>query len=283
VTNAEQREYWNSNESRHWVKHQEIYDGFLERFGARVIEAALLAPGERVLDVGCGCGATTLMGARATAPGTALGVDLSEPMLAVARDRARSAGLDNAQFRVADAQSQAFEAHAVDIAISRFGVMFFDNPVAAFANIRGALRPDGRIVFVCWKDLLENEWLAVPGAAILQYLPLPEAAPPGAPGPFAFADADHVRRILTAAGFTDVSVEVAHEPMLYTGLDADGVIDFMRGTRLVGTLLGDADPALAEKAITAARDALTPYATSEGIRISGTAWLVQARAGSPTR
>jgi SAM-dependent methyltransferase len=282
MTNVEQREYWNSDESRHWVQHQDIYDRLLEPFGTRVIEAASLAPGDRVLDVGCGCGATTVAAGRATAPGTAVGVDLSEPMLAVARDRARRGGLDNVQFQAADAQSHAFDAHTFDVVMSRFGVMFFDDPVAAFSNIHGALQPDGRIVFVCWKDLFENEWLSVPGAAILQYLPLPEAAPPGAPGPFAFADPEHVRRILTAAGFMDVSIEAVHEPMLYAGLDADGVVDFMRGTGMGRTLLGDAEPALAEKAATAARDALTPYATSEGIRISGTAWLVRARAGSST-
>jgi len=282
MTNAEQREYWNSDESQHWVRHQEIYDRLLERFGARVIEAASLAPGERLLDVGCGCGATTVVAAAATAPGPALGVDLSEPMLAAASERAKRGGVNNVRFQMADAQSYLFQAHAFDVAMSRFGVMFFDDPVAAFANIRGALRPDGRIVFVCWKDLLENEWLAVPGAAILQYLPFPEAGSPGAPGPFAFADRDRVSGILTAAGFTDVSIDAAHEPMLYADLDADGVIDFMRGTGMGRSLFADADPALADKAIAAARDALTPYATSEGIRISGTAWLIQARAGSST-
>jgi SAM-dependent methyltransferase len=282
MTNAEQREYWNSDESQHWVNHQEIYDRLLERFGARVIEAASLAPGERVLDVGCGRGATTIIAARATAPGLALGVDLSEPMLVVARERAGRGGVDNVRFQMADAQSHSFEAHAVEVAMSRFGVMFFDDPVAAFANIRRALRPDGRIVFVCWKDLLENEWLSVPGAAILRYLPLPEAGSPGTPGPFAFADPERVRGILTAAGFTDVRIDAVHEPMLYAGLDADGVIDFLRGTGMGRSLLADADPALADKAIAAARDALTPYATTEGVRISGSAWLFQARVGSST-
>jgi len=93
-----------------------------------------------------------------------------------------------------------------------------------------ALRPDGRIAFVCWKDLLENEWLAVPGAAVLKNLPLPEAGAPGGPGPFAFADPDRVRKILTAAGFTGVEVDSAHEPVHYAGLDLDGVVEFMRGT-----------------------------------------------------
>jgi len=133
---------------------------------------------------------------------------------------------------------------------------------------------------VCWKDLLENEWLAVPGAAVLQYLPLPEAGAPGMPGPFAFADPDRVREILAAAGFTDIELGSAHEPMLYAGLDADGVVEFMRGTGMGRALFADAEPALVDKAIAATCDALAPYATDEGIRISGTAWLVQARAGS---
>src|SRR5690348_16210846 len=112
MTNAKQREYWNSDESQHWVKHQDVYDRLLERFGTRVIDAASLAPGERVLDLGCRCGATTIVAARATAPGPALGVDLSEPMLTVARERARRAGVDNARFLAADAQSHPFEAHS---------------------------------------------------------------------------------------------------------------------------------------------------------------------------
>ena len=120
MTNAEQREYWNSDESQHWVKHQDVYDRLLERFGARVIEAASLAPGERVLDVGCGCGATTIVAARATAPGPVLGVDLSEPMLAVARERAVLAGVANVRFDVADAQSYPFDAQTVDVPVDRF-------------------------------------------------------------------------------------------------------------------------------------------------------------------
>jgi SAM-dependent methyltransferase len=280
MTNEEQREYWNSEESRHWVKQQDVYDRLLERFGSLVVETAALAPGERVLDIGCGCGATTLAAARATAPGAALGVDLSEPMLAVARDRARADGLENATFQAADAQSHAFAADSVDVAISRFGVMFFDDPVAAFANIRSAIRPDGRIVFACWTNLLENEWLAVPGGAILQHVPSPEPGPPDAPGPFSLADKERVRRILGAAGFTDISLESAREPMLYAGLDAAGVVEFIRRTGMGRNLLDNADPAVVEKAVTAARDALAPYETSEGLRISGTVWLVQARAGA---
>jgi SAM-dependent methyltransferase len=278
MTNAEQREYWNSDESRHWVRHQDVYDRLLEPFGTRVIEAAAFAPGERALDIGCGCGATTLAAARATTPGTALGVDLSEPMIGVARERARSEGLDNARFEAADAQTQAFEPDSADVAISRFGVMFFDDPVAAFTNIHRAMRPDGRIVFACWKNLLENEWLAVPGGAILQHVPLPDPGPLDAPGPFAFADGDRLRGILTSAGFTDVDLGVADESMLYVGLDAGGVVDFVRNTGMGRTLLSNVDPAIAEQAVVAARAALTPYETSEGLRISGTAWLVQARA-----
>jgi SAM-dependent methyltransferase len=283
MTNEEQREYWNSDESRHWVTQQDVYDRLLEPFGTRVVEAASLAPGERVLDIGCGCGATTRASARATAPGAALGVDLSEAMLAVARDRARADGLKNARFEAADAQSHAFEANAVDVAISRFGVMFFEDPVEAFTNIRRALRPDGRIAFACWKNLLENEWLAVPGGAILQHVPFPEPGPPDAPGPFSFADDARVRGVLTAAGFTDVSLEAAHEPMLYAGLDAAGVVEFVRRSGMGRSLLEAAEPAVVEKALNAARDALTPYETNEGLRISGTAWLVQARTGSSTR
>jgi SAM-dependent methyltransferase len=278
MTNEEQREYWNSDESKSWIQQQDVHDQLAERFGIRVIEAASLAPGERVLDIGCGCGATTLASARAIAPGAALGVDLSEPMLAVARDRARNGGVENVEFQVTDAQSHEFEAGAVDVAISRFGVMFFDDPVAAFTNIRRALRPGGRVVFACWKSLFENEWLAVPGGAILQHVPLPDPGPPDTPGPFSLADEVHVRGILTAAGFTDISLDSAHEPMLYPGLDAGGVVEFVRQTGMGRALIGGAGPDVVEKALNSARDALTPYETSEGLRISGTAWMVQARA-----
>jgi SAM-dependent methyltransferase len=154
--NEAQREHWNSDEAGHWVVAQDRYDRQLEQFGDAVLAAAKIHPDDRVLDIGCGSGTTTLMAAPTAA--AAVGVDISEPMLDLARRRASDAGTSNARFVLGDAQIDDLGG-AFDVAISRFGVMFFDDPAAAFGNIASALAPGGRLVFVCWQGLDRNEWL----------------------------------------------------------------------------------------------------------------------------
>src|SRR6185503_11565956 len=184
--NAEQIKYWNETAAPKWVEYQAVLDTQLEELGRLAMERARLVPGERVLDVGCGCGATTrALAARVGARGSAHGVDISAPMLARAAELTRAAGVGNVRFTNADAQTYAFEPGGADVLFSRFGVMFFTDPPAAFTNLRRALRPGGRVAFVCWQPLAENPWLLVPLSTAAQHIQLPPPPAPGAPGPFA--------------------------------------------------------------------------------------------------
>jgi SAM-dependent methyltransferase len=276
VANVEQDEYWNTAEARHWVEHQDRYDALLAPLDAHLLQAAAIGDRDQVLDVGCGCGATTRAAARVASAGTALGIDLSAAMLERARAAAEEDGLANAQFVVGDAQVHAFDEGAFDVAISRFGVMFFADPVAAFANIARAVRDGGRLVFLCWQELLRNNWVLVPGAAAANFVPLPEPGSPDEPGPFSLADPDRVQNILSAAGWHDVDHHEVREP-LRVGADADDTVAFLRGTGFARRLFEDVDEATIDRAIEAVRDALTAHESPDGVVLGSAAWLVSAR------
>ncbi len=276
--NAEQIEYWNADEARHWVVHEAKYDAMLRPYADRLLAVAAIGRTEHVLDIGCGTGSTTVRGARAASAGDVLGVDISRHMIARARERAQEAGVTNVRFEVGDAQVEPFEPDRCDLAISRFGVMFFADPVAAFANIAVALRPGGRLTFVCWRELGDNEWILVPGMAAATQLPLPDLGEPGAPGPFALADADRVRDILSRAGFGNIGIEEVREPVLIGGHGGtvDEAAEFLRGTGFARRLFAEAAPDAIARAIDAVRDALAEYATTDGVSLGGAAWLVTA-------
>src|SRR5271156_452166 len=208
LPNHDEIAYWNNDAGPRWAIFQEQMDRALAPLGARGLQSAAAAPGDAVLDIGCGCGGTSLELAGAIgATGNVAGVDVSQPMLAVAEERARAAGLSNVRFLLADAATEAFGDDMFDLAFSRFGVMFFDDPVRAFSNVRRALRPAGRLVFVCWRDLWANPWFAVPDAAVRPHVPPQPKPDPETPGPLAFADPGRVRGILERAGFEAVRFE----------------------------------------------------------------------------
>jgi SAM-dependent methyltransferase len=278
--NAEQHRYWNELAGPIWVAHQERLDRQIGPHGERALALLAPAPGERMIDLGCGCGDSTLALARRVAPGGhVLGLDLSEPMLARARERAAAAGLANVAFRVADVQSARLDAGAFDAAFSRFGVMFFADPVAAFRNVLRALRPGGRLVFACWRPVQENPWVLVPMAAAAPLLTLPPPPPEDAPGPFAFGDAERVRSILAAAGFEGIALEPIDLPMSPAGGDLDEAAETFLQVGPLASMLREANAseALREQVRGAVRKAFEPHLRGGRVELGSAIWLVQAR------
>jgi len=277
VANRDQAEHWNSSEqAAHWVSHQEHYDCMLAPFTTMILTAAGLSAGDDVLDVGCGCGSTTLAAAGAVAPGAAVGVDLSAPMLARARDSAALSGLVNASFEQGDAQDHAF-GPVFDAVISRFGVMFFADPVAAFANLRAAARPGGRMAFVCWRPLVANEWLTIAGAALAEHVPLPDPPEPDAPGMFSLAEPSRLQGVLADAGWRHVTLTPREAPILLGGGSVDDAVAFLRNGSLGHRMLDAADAATQARAIESLHRALARRAGPHGLRLGAAVWLVQAR------
>ena len=274
--NAEQITYWNEQGGPRWVRLQEDLDRQLASFGRIVMDRLALGAGERVLDVGCGCGETSLeLGRRVGAAGSVLGVDISTVMLERAAERGKSA--PNVKFLVADAQTHPFPPASFDAVFSRFGVMFFQDPRAAFTNIRLAMKPGGRLAFHCWKSLPENPWMTVPLFAALQHVPPPTPPPPDAPGPFAFADPDRVRGILADAGFAAIDFESRNDSMgLGTG-GADEAADFAMQMGPASIALREATPETVAKVRTSIREALVPYQTERGVALATASWIVTAR------
>src|SRR5215471_15156359 len=246
--NAAQIESWDGPGGQHWVAEAERYDRMTRSFGERIIEAAAPGPGERVLDVGCGNGAVALAVSALVAPGgSVMGLDISGPMLAYARRRAAAAQIASVSFRQGDAQVYPLPKASFDAVVSRFGVMFFDDPVAAFANIGRALRPGGRIAFTCWQDLTVNDWLMVPACAALQHVPMPDLGQPGAPGPFSLADPERVHQVLRDAAFAQIVTEEIVRPMPM-GSSVDDVMAFMRGTEVAQLVMTGVPPDTASRA-----------------------------------
>jgi SAM-dependent methyltransferase len=249
----------------------------LEPFLAMIAGAASLQPGDHVLDIGCGCGATTLAVARIVVPGQATGIDLSGPMLARARARAGAAGMANAVFWQGDAQVHPFAPATFDTVISRFGVMFFADPAAAFTNIRSAMRPGGRLVIACWQPLAANPWLLVPATALAEHVPSPAPPPGDGPGMFAFADAGRLRQILTAAGWRDIKITPQHAQVLVGGGGSvDDAVEFVRTGSTGRSMLAEADPGSVARAVASLHATLARHADSDGVRLGAAVWLAQA-------
>jgi SAM-dependent methyltransferase len=276
--NAEQIKYWNETGTK-WAGFQTLIDGHIGFLGELTLDRAAFAAGERVVDVGCGCGTTTLAIARRVGPqGRVAGIDVSAVMLARAREAAQAAALTQVAFENADAQTHAFEPGAYDALYSRFGVMFFTGPEAAFANLRQALRPGGRLSFICWRPLPENPWMFVPMMAAAQHLALPPPPAPEAPGPFALADGDRVQRILTAAGFHDIALENVDAQLTVGGTaDFDTALNFVLQMGPTGAALRAAEPDVLPRVVDAVRAALTPYSDAAGVHMPAAARIVTAR------
>jgi SAM-dependent methyltransferase len=277
MVNVDQAAEWEGPEGEHWVAHQQRYEDMSAGFTPALLNAAAIAPTHEVLDIGCGCGATTRLAAHTATQGHALGVDLSGPMLRQGAADAAAEGLTNIAFQRADAQVHPFPSGSFDVAISRFGVMFFVDPVAAFTNIATALVSGGRLMFLCWQDLARNDWVTVPAGAALAHVPFPDLGAPDQPGPFSLADPNHISDVLAAAGYTDITTTGIEAPMRL-GDNADDAVAFLSGIGVARTLLATVDPDTAQRALTVVRDALAPYDESpDGVTLTGAAWLVTAR------
>ena len=273
--NAAQSEYWNAAAGETWAQFQEPLDRQIEPLGLAGIDVLQPVPGERIIDIGCGCGQTSLtLAARVAPSGSVVGIDLSRPMLEVARRRPRPAANLHVDFRQLDAQNGDIGRGVFDAAFSRFGVMFFSDPVAAFRNIRASLKPGGRLVFVCWRPLAENPWMLSPLQAALPFIP-PVAPPdPTAPGPFAFADAGRVRSILSDAGFVAVRIN-PFDARIGSG-DLEQSLKLALRVGPLGRALRE-HPELSGKVTGAVRDVLSRHLTPDGVLMPAAVWIVRAQ------
>jgi SAM-dependent methyltransferase len=277
VANEAQIACWNEDVGRRWAEQQARLDALIAPFGAAALQKAHARASESVLDVGCGCGDTSLaLAAAVGATGRVLGVDVSAPMLE--RARARAAGQANLAFRLGDAASAPLDG-PYDLLFSRFGVMFFDAPSDAFAHLRAAMKAGGRMTFVCWRPLADNPWASVPAFAAMRVLGPPKQAPdPHAPGPFAFGDRDRLHAILEAAGWRTIEIAPFDAPMQMGG-DAVDAARWSAQMGPVGALLRELDDeAKREAVIAAVADALAPHANADGVRLAGGTWIVSASA-----
>lgn len=272
--NLDQIQAWNGAEGDLWVEHEDHYDASMRPHGWVMLRAAGLAQHDRVLDIGCGCGESTRQAAVIVRPGPVLGVDLSARMIERARARSKAEGLTNTRFLHADAQAYPFEEATFDVAISRFGAMFFGDPIAAFRNIRRALRPRGRVAMLAWRELARNEWVYAVRDALAMGRRLPEPQR-GAPGGFALADPEDVTAMLVRAGFAEVALAEVAQPVRL-GEDADDAFNFVRTIGLCTSLLAGLDVRARDEALDRLRAVVVSHDTGHGVLFDSRAWLITA-------
>lgn len=276
VANQDMAKAWDGEEGERWAEYADGYERAGGRHWQCFLAGNFVSPTDRVLDIGCGNGRSSRDLARLASSGSVLGVDLSSQMLAVARERSAAEGLANVSFRQADAQVHPFDEGGFDLAVSSFGAMFFEDPVAAFSNIRRALRAEGRLVVLAWREFAANEWVnrIRDSLAMGRSFPTP---PSGTPGPFGLADSDTTRARLTAAGFRAVDMSPLDVGM-DLGDDADEAFAFVRVMGIVKGLTHDLDEAGRAEALDNLRALLAAYETPEGVSIPTAAWLITATA-----
>jgi SAM-dependent methyltransferase len=278
--NAEQIAYWNDEAGARWAALHERTDAAFSLVTKTALDAANPQADEAVLDVGCGCGETVLeLARRVGRSGSAVGVDVSKAMLDVAAERVQRDRAANVTLLLGDASTHPFDEGAFDLVFSRFGVMFFDAPVDAFANIKRSLRDGGRLTFICWRELSANPWFFVPLAAAKPFVAPQPPMDPESPGPLAFADADRVRRILQQAGFTSIEVKRHDTMMRLSGPDGlESAANFATQIGPVSRALAGADANVRSSVRSAILETLREHETPEGVFLAASVWIVSARA-----
>jgi SAM-dependent methyltransferase len=271
-SNAGQLQAWDGEDGDYWVTHAELFDQCIAACDQRFLDAASIQSGNRILDIGCGNGATTRAAARLAPNGFALGVDLSSRMIEAARHAAELENVRNVVFEQGDVQVHPFDEASFDIVISRTGAMFFGDPDAAFANIARALRSQGRLVLLVWQSLANNEWIVSIRTALAAGRQLP-APPVAAPGPFSMSDPDRVRDLLQRAGFTNVRFDDVRQPLFF-GADADVAYDFLLG--LAGWMLEGVDDDAKARARRELRQTIEEHLGNHGVTFGSATWLITA-------
>jgi len=279
VANEEQIEYWNGDAGKRWAHDDDIMARLLLPVSKALLDHASVGTCQRALDVGCGGGSQSMMLAqRLSADARVLGVDISGPLLEVARSKIAT-GHSGAQvdFLQADAASFEFAANSFDLLFSRFGVMFFDDPVAAFRNMRSAMTKPGRLAFSCWQAMKSNEWTWIPIQTALQHLPPPEPPVPNAPGPFAFANPTRLESILTEAGFADIHLHSFNTTLrISEAATLTQAVQDLARIGPMGRLLQDQSQAALDKVYPAMETALQPFFKPGALEMDSAIWLVTA-------
>ncbi len=281
MANEQQTEFWSGSGGEYWVVNQQQMDTMLQPLGEQALARLDLGNVRHLLDIGCGTGSTTLdIAARLSDGARVTGADLSVPMTDYARSRLAPAGLTNADFMTCDLQIDQLEADVFDAAYSRFGVMFFDQPVNGFSNIRTAMKSGAPLAFVCWQPPSENLWHSLAVATAKQFIEMPAPPERRAPGPFAFAETDYVTGILTDAGFGDIVIEPHTQTVeLFSGQDVRSAAEnFARINPIISAFVTEAGEDKAEPLIDGLAQALAPYHKDGALHFPSATWLVSARA-----
>ncbi|MFV1984699.1 MAG: class I SAM-dependent methyltransferase [Thiohalomonadales bacterium] len=278
VVNTDMSDYWNGDGGRNWMRFQQRLASSLQPFGQRAMLAMNFSGGEKILDIGCGCGDTTFEIAQAVgASGYVQGIDISELILQQGRNRLKTFGLDNIRFKCVDAESNRFTVNSFDAAYSRFGVMFFNDPVVAFTNISEVLVPNGRVSFICWQPIAANQWVTLPLDIVNNHVTNTPVINADLPGAFSFGDKNKVVRILQAAGFVDISIE-KFEIKFNVGNTIDEAVIFLSHLGPASSVIEDPDiDATTKNAIgNDLHNSLIRYETAEGVNLDAATWVVTA-------
>jgi len=274
--NAAQIQFWNETAGLKWVNYQETINAHARSFGLLAMDRASILSGERVLDVGCGCGDTTFeLARRVGKTGELTGIDLSSIMLARARESAEDLGSTHVRFINADAQTYAFQPQSFDLLYSRFGIMFFTDPQAAFGKLLRALRPGGRFAFVCWQEFKKNLWAMVPTESVTKHIEVRPSIP-DAPGPFAFANVERLGGVLSEVGFHQIAFEESVKDVpVSAGGDLDAAVDFLyQMGPAAAAIRHSGQPEKRGVLLDALREAVAPYQTPQGVHMQAAAWIV---------